>query len=86
MIIAALPGVKHGALHYRSLESEKTAALCHNGDDYNGCMTLSPLGPRRFNGGTLTSLLPIILSVHPHRTLQYIPILVWMVVGVPPIR
>ena len=43
MIIAALPGVKHGALHYRTLESEKTAALCHNGDDYNGCMTLSPL-------------------------------------------
>ena len=30
MIIAALPGVKHGALHYRTLESEKTAALCHN--------------------------------------------------------
>ena len=43
MIIAALPGVKHGALHYRTLESEKTAALRHNGDDYNGCMTLSPL-------------------------------------------
>ena len=43
MIIAALHGVKHGALHYCTLESEKTAALRHNGDDYNGCMTLSPL-------------------------------------------
>ena len=43
MIIAALPRVKHGALCYRTLESEKTAALCHNGDDYNGYVTLSPL-------------------------------------------
>ena len=32
VIIAALPGVKHGAPHYRTLESEKTAALRHNGD------------------------------------------------------
>ena len=43
MIIAALPGVKHGAIHYRILESEKTAALCNNGEDNNGCITLSPL-------------------------------------------
>ena len=41
MIIAALPGVNHGALHYRTLESEKTAALRHNGDDYNGCDSFS---------------------------------------------
>ena len=41
MIIAALlPGVKHRALHYRTLESEKTAALCQNGDDYNGYATM----------------------------------------------
>ena len=43
MIIAALPAVKHGALLYRTLESEKTAAQRHNGDDYNDCMALSSL-------------------------------------------
>ena len=42
MVIAALPGVQHGALHYRILESEKTDALCQNGGDYNKSMTLSP--------------------------------------------
>ena len=43
MVIAALPGVQHGALHYRILESEKTAALHQNGGDYNKRTTLSPL-------------------------------------------
>ena len=44
MIIAALPGVKHEDLH-RTLESEKTAALHHNGNDYNGYVTLPPPPP-----------------------------------------
>ena len=78
MVIAPLPGVKHGALHYRTLESENTAALRHNGDDYNGCVTISPWGPWRFIDGTLTYLLPTVLSLHPHRILQYILMLVWM--------
>ena len=43
MIIAALPGVKHRALQYHTLESQKTAALCHNGNDYNGNVTIPPL-------------------------------------------
>ena len=43
MIIAALPAVKHGALHYRSIEAEKTSALHCNGGDYDAIMTISPL-------------------------------------------
>ena len=43
MVIAALPGVQHGALHYLIMESEKTAALHQNGGDYNKRMTLSSL-------------------------------------------
>ena len=35
-------GVKPGALHYCTLESEKTAALRHNGNDYNGCDYFPP--------------------------------------------
>ena len=40
MIIAAIPGVKHGAQHYHTLESEKTAALRHN--DYNEFVAIPP--------------------------------------------
>ena len=41
MIIAALPGVKHGQLHYRRLERDKNLALLHTKENYNKNMTLS---------------------------------------------
>ena len=41
MIIAGLPGVKHGQLHYRRLERDKNLALLHMKGNYNKNMTLS---------------------------------------------
>ena len=42
MIIAALPAVRHGALHYRAMERDKISALRDSGDDFDQLMTLSP--------------------------------------------
>ena len=42
MIIAALPAVKHGALHYRTMEADKNFALQLTEGDFDKNMTLSP--------------------------------------------
>ena len=42
MLIAALPAVRHGALHYRAMEAAKNFALRENGGDFEALMTLSP--------------------------------------------
>ena len=46
MIIAALPAVRHGALHYRAMERDKISALRDSGGggggDFDQLMTLSP--------------------------------------------
>ena len=42
MIIAALPAVLHGALHYRAMEADKNSALQVNGGNFDKVMTLSP--------------------------------------------
>lgn len=42
LMVAALSAVDYGALHYRSLESEKIQALKQNKGDYEGTMTLGP--------------------------------------------
>ena len=41
MIIAALPSMKPGQLHYRQLERDKNLALLHTKGNYNKNMTLS---------------------------------------------
>ena len=41
LIIAALPGVKHGQLHYRRLERDKNIALLQMKGNFNKNMTLS---------------------------------------------
>ena len=55
MIIAAIPGVKPGTLHYRTLESEKTAALRHNGEDYNEFLTTPPPPPPGDHGDPMVA-------------------------------
>ena len=42
MIIAALPAVLHGALHYRTIEADKNSVLQVNGGSFDKVMTLSP--------------------------------------------
>ena len=42
MIYMALPAVKHGALHYRTMEADKNSALHLNEGDFDKGMTLSP--------------------------------------------
>ena len=42
MIIAALPAVKHGPLHYRTMEADKNFALQLTEGDFDKNMTLSP--------------------------------------------
>ena len=42
MIIAALPAVRHGALHYRVMEAAKNSAIRVNGGELEALMTLSP--------------------------------------------
>ena len=42
MLIAALPAVRHGALHYRVMEVAKNFALRENGGDFEALMMLSP--------------------------------------------
>ena len=46
MIIAALPAVRHGALHYRAMEKDKISALRDSGGDFDQLMTLSPAAGR----------------------------------------
>ena len=41
-IVAALPGVSHGALHYRSLERAKNSALASRNGNFNKRMSLPP--------------------------------------------
>ena len=41
-IVAALPGVSHGALHYRSLEQAKNSALASRNGNFNKRMSLPP--------------------------------------------
>ena len=40
-IVASLPAVMYGPLHYRQLEKEKKVALVLNKGDFDGRMTLS---------------------------------------------
>ena len=42
MLIAALPAVRHGALHYRATEAAKNFALREHGGDFEALMMLSP--------------------------------------------
>ena len=46
MIIAALPGVTHGQLHYRRLERDKNIALLQTKGNFNKNMTLSAAAVR----------------------------------------
>ena len=46
MIIAALPGVTHGQLHYRRLERDKNIALLQTNSNFNKNMTLSAAAVR----------------------------------------
>ena len=41
MIVASFPAVKHGPLHYRQLEKEKTVALMNSKGDFDQIMQLS---------------------------------------------
>ena len=78
MVIAALPGVQHGALHYRILESEKTATLRQNAGDYNKRMTLSPLATVEIQWW-LTNINSSCHFIHaPRQILSYTQMLVWM--------
>ena len=42
MVIAALPAVKHGALHYHTMEADKNSTLQLNEGNFDKNMTLSP--------------------------------------------
>ena len=46
MIIAALAAVRHGALHYRTMEADENSALRGIGGDFENLMTLSPKAGR----------------------------------------
>ena len=46
MLIAALPAVRHGALHYHAMEKDKISALRDSGGDFEQLMTLSPAAGR----------------------------------------
>ena len=51
MIIAALPAVRHGALHYRAMEKDKISVLRDSWGDFEQLMTPPP--PRCGQGGAM---------------------------------
>ena len=66
MIIAALPAVKHGALHHSTMEADKNSALQLNEGNFDKNMTFSPQAIKE-----VQSITPEISTCTPITTIIY---------------